>query len=129
MQRLTIGSPTDWTLSAAVTARRHEHITREQRETRRKLTRTLALWARGNVLADLPSSANEAGALLRALKQGAAHSSPWSPRRLVDAHPQDPFRFGANVLDNGSELRDDPSSARHSAQRQECRPPIAFVVR
>ena len=106
VQRLTIGSPTDGILSAAVTARRHEHITREQRETK-EFDAHVALWARGNVLTDLPSSANEAGGLLRALKQGAAHSSPWSPRRLVDAHPQDPFRFrGENVLDNGSELRE-----------------------
>ena len=100
---------------------------------RRKLTRTLALWARGNVLTDLPSSANEAGVLLRALKQGAAHSSPWSPRRLVDAQSRliRSIHSGwrARVFSTTAPSCANPSSARHSAQRQECRPPIAFVVR
>ena len=56
------------------------------------------------------------GVLLRALKQGAAHSSPWSPRRLVDAHPQHPFRLeGESVLDNGSELRESKQCAAFCA--------------
>jgi hypothetical protein len=43
VQRLTIGSPTDGILSAAVTARRHEHITREQRETKEVDTHACSL--------------------------------------------------------------------------------------